>query len=137
MYSSNVNVTVCTSRSILITPFLLILTKSTTASAQVVLETLFLAHPLKILPSLSSSSPRDVSDDAPVGTIRPGQLYRDLLPVLLPAGAEENLVGREDIGRAVWESFEEGVKEWEKEENYLIEKAKEAEKEKNSRDRPE
>lgn len=53
-----------------------------------------------------------------------------MLPVLLPGGAEENLVGREDVGRAVWERYEVGLKRWEEEEKALIEREEKMQKEK-------
>jgi len=45
---------------------------------------------------------------------------------MLPAGAQENLVERDDVGRAVWEYFEAGLKMWEEEEKAQLEKAKAA-----------
>lgn len=41
--------------------------------------------------------------------------------VTLP-GQGEHLVGQEGIGRAVWESLEKGVEEWEKEEKEILER---------------
>ena len=43
---------------------------------------------------------------------------------MLPAGAQENLVERDDVGRAVWEYFEAGLKTWEEEEKARLEKVK-------------
>lgn len=48
--------------------------------------------------------------------LKGGHVYRDNRLVLLPADAEERLVGREDVGRAVWEFFEAEAKKWEDEE---------------------
>jgi len=47
---------------------------------------------------------------------------------MLPAGAQENLVERDDIGRAVWEYFETGLKTWEEEEKAQAAAAAEGDK---------
>lgn len=56
--------------------------------------------------------------NAPLPTLKGGSLYRDNRLIVLPAGAEQNLVGREDVGRAVWEALESEVKTWEEEEKH-------------------
>lgn len=72
------------------------------------------------LPPTPALTPKEEATRA----LRGGQLYRDHTPVVLPAGAEEALASREDVGRAVWEFFEAQVKEWEKEEGEMVENMK-------------
>lgn len=74
---------------------------------QCILKTLFVLHPYK--------SPKGEE------YLRGGRFYRDLDIVTLP-GQGEHIVGQEGIGRAVWESLEKGVEEWEKEEKEILER---------------
>lgn len=78
------------------------------------------SSPALITPTSTSSEPSAV-----VPILKGGHIYRDNLLVLLPAGAEDTLVGREDVGRAVWEFFEAEAKKWEEEEKEQKEKEKE------------
>jgi len=48
--------------------------------------------------------------------IEGGMLYRDCAVVALPGRSEREILEREDVGRAVWEYLEEGVKRWEEDE---------------------
>ncbi|KAF8320394.1 hypothetical protein DL93DRAFT_1839095 [Clavulina sp. PMI_390] len=107
---------------IVLTPFVFVFTKSARAASQTILHTLFLPHPMKTqlisedAPSSASSpsSASTTSKEPPI--LKPGRLYRDNLPIVLPGNAEGNLIEREDVGRAVWETYEAEVKKWEEEE---------------------
>lgn len=100
---------------LLLYPLGIISTKSALSASQTVLHTLFLPHPIK-----------SITTNSDPAVLKGGQLYRDNRPVTLPAGAQENLVEREDVGRAVWEYFEAGLQKWEEEEKAQLEKAKAA-----------
>ncbi|KDQ12007.1 hypothetical protein BOTBODRAFT_162186 [Botryobasidium botryosum FD-172 SS1] len=105
---------------LLMLPFLFFTTKNTTAAIQTVLYALFLPHPSRIRPR--SDEEKDKSETVEV--IEAGRLYRDIDTVTLP-GVGEVLVGREDVGRAVWEDFERRLETWIKDEEAEIQEGKE------------
>ena len=110
----------------------MITTKSASAASQTVLHTLFLPHPIKSIsvppsttPTTSSSDTVSSKTNSDAVFLQGGQLYRDNKVVILPAGAQDNLVESEGVGGAVWELFEAGLKKWE-EEGVQLEKVKTA-----------
>jgi hypothetical protein len=116
---------------IIIFPFLLIITKSTRAATQSILYALFLPHPRKVNPALSVKSETGDSakhQNVDGRVIEGGMLYRDCAVVALPGRSEREILEREDVGRAVWEYLEEGVKRWEEDEaRRLVEVVKDGE----------
>ena len=110
----------------------MITTKSASAASQTVLHTLFLPHPIKSItvppsttPTTSSSDTVSSKTNSDAVFLQGGQLYRDNKAVILPAGAQGDLVESEGVGGAVWELFEAGLKKWE-EEGVQLEKVKTA-----------
>ncbi|KAJ6592777.1 hypothetical protein B0H19DRAFT_920025 [Mycena capillaripes] len=121
-------------------PFLFLLTKSAAATVQSVLHVLFLPTPVKI--SKTTKSPTDPLAD-PEEALKPGALYAECAVVRLvvpspPAPAalsaddvpdkgkgkekeketetelpDDGELGGERGGRAVWEAYEAGLREWE------------------------
>ncbi|KAF9513780.1 hypothetical protein BS47DRAFT_1295770 [Hydnum rufescens UP504] len=101
---------------IIIFPFLVIITKSTRAATQSILYALFLPHPRKVNPALSETGDSAKHQNVDGRVIEGGMLYRDCAVVALPGRSEREILEREDVGRAVWEYLEEGVKRWEEDE---------------------
>lgn len=108
---------------ILLQPLLRLLTKSPTSAMQTILHALFLPTPYKEL----------ASDARPEEVLKPGALYSECAVVTLrvpplPYSERERLglksdgekaveddgeLGGQDVGRIVWEGFEEALKRWE------------------------
>lgn len=64
--------------------------------------------------------PQGEGDKEDKRVVDPGKLYRDCDVVVLPGRGEPEILEREDVGRAVWEYLEAGVKRWEEEEVKLL-----------------
>jgi len=113
-----------------ILPFLLFTTKNTTAAIQSIIYALFLPHPARIRRSEEGKEGNET-----VEVIEGGRLYRDVEAVTLP-GIGEVLVGREDVGRAVWEDLEKRLETWIKDEETIIQDEKDVGKGKEKEGEP-
>ncbi|KAG8904058.1 hypothetical protein FRB99_002329 [Tulasnella sp. 403] len=117
---------------IVLFPIFFAFTKSSKATSQTPLYTLYMPHPMKIRdptpePTPDADSPKDSttapqpppqpSDSTPV--IQGGELYRECRPVRLPADRGGWLMNEESVGRAVWEWYERRVDAWEMEEKKM------------------
>ena len=127
-------------RYVILQPVLRILFKSPEMAMQSVLHALFLPTPFKV-----PVQPTQVPDAMPEEVLKPGALYRECAVVTLKVSVPEKLAlsadpkassskkgkgnaeeevleipddgeyGGEVAGRLVWESYEEALKVWEKE----------------------
>lgn len=108
-------------------PLLRLLTKSTTSAMQSVLHVLFLPTPFKSNVRQGTDTPEEV--------LKAGALYRECAvvnlripsPVMADAANEQvpddGELGGVHLGQAVWEDLEGALKEWEKVNPQVDEKA--------------
>lgn len=118
---------------LLLQPLLRILTKSPTSAVQSVLHALFLPTPFKRIAQSPSTGTQTSGSDTVREVLKAGALYRECavvhvrIPTLESASSSNNdkdpkdttmlddrELGGVHLGQRVWETFEAGLKEWEK-----------------------